>query len=576
MRQHYLFKSIIFNFQLNHSLSYNETGIVEQKRMKIKIEKTIHKEEKRIKVCIPYASELTSKIKNIDGAKWSATMKSWHIPYSKESYNQLLENFDDVEIIEGKLNSTKEIISKEKNQIQNENLKKTEDGIKNVSIYVTGRRIILKLPKSEIDTRFLVALRYSRWDKNGFCWVVPNYPGNLDLLKDYFKERIFTLEINEEIIVTKSEVEDYKLGKTDVLAIKSLSGRLKIFFNYNAIISKKIKSFPYCLWNKKEKYWTLPYSENYEKELKEFVTGNGYKWIYEIEQNENYKERRKSGKGELGFRACPEEYLSKLRELRYSEKTLKVYRSSFEEFINYYREIELNDITEKMITDFLLQLVTVRKVSSSFQNQSINAIKFYFEKVLKKERRVYLIDRPRKEQKLPTVLNMEEVTLLINSILNIKHKAIVMLAYSSGLRLGELVNLKIKDIDSKRMQIRVEQSKGKKDRYTILSKRMLEVFREYYKQYKPKEWIFEGATGGQYSPRSIQNIVQEAVKKAGIRKKAGVHTLRHTFATHLLEAGTDLRYIQSLLGHESSKTTEIYTHITTKGFDQIVSPLDTL
>ena len=163
---------------------------------------------------------------------------------------------------------------------------------------------------------------------------------------------------------------------------------------------------------------------------------------------------------------------------------------------------------------------------------------------------------------------------LFNTIENIKHKAILMLCYSAGLRLTELVNIRLKDIDSKRMQIRVEQSKGKKDRYSILSNRLLKLLREYFKIYKPKEWIFEGATGGQYSQRSIQLIMKEAVKKAGIKKRVSVHTLRHSFATHLLEQGTDLRYIQSLLGHESSKTTEIYTHITTKGFDQIVSPLD--
>jgi len=151
-----------------------------------------------------------------------------------------------------------------------------------------------------------------------------------------------------------------------------------------------------------------------------------------------------------------------------------------------------------------------------------------------------------------------------------------MLAYSAGLRLGELINVKITDIDSSRMQVRVEQAKGKKDRYSLLSVRLLEVLREYFREYKPKEWLFEGANGGQYSVSSIQAIMKDSIKKAGIKKKVSVHTLRHCFATHLLENGTDLRYIQSLLGHSSSKTTEIYTHVTTKGFDQIKSPLDNL
>jgi len=151
-----------------------------------------------------------------------------------------------------------------------------------------------------------------------------------------------------------------------------------------------------------------------------------------------------------------------------------------------------------------------------------------------------------------------------------------MLAYSAGLRLGELINVKITDIDSSRMQVRIVQAKGKKDRYSLLSVRLLDILREYFKVYKPKVWLFEGAMGGQYSVGSIQAIMKDSVTKAGIKKKVSVHTLRHSFATHLLESGTDLRYIQSLLGHSSSKTTEIYTHITTKGFDQIISPLDNL
>jgi integrase/recombinase XerD len=192
------------------------------------------------------------------------------------------------------------------------------------------------------------------------------------------------------------------------------------------------------------------------------------------------------------------------------------------------------------------------------------------------QRKVYLVDRLREEKRLPVVLNEKEIGDLLKATENIKHKAILMLAYSFGLRLIELINVKLTDIDTIRMQIRIEQSKGKIDRYTLLSVRLLEVLGEYLAIYKPKVWLFEGATGGQYSVGSVQAIMKNSMKKAGIKKKVSVHTLRHSFATHLLENGTDLRYIQSLLGHASSKTTEIYTHITTKGFDQIKSPLDKL
>jgi site-specific recombinase XerD len=233
-------------------------------------------------------------------------------------------------------------------------------------------------------------------------------------------------------------------------------------------------------------------------------------------------------------------------------------------------------MTDEMIVEFLRYLVNERNISGSYQNQSINSIKFYFERVMGGQRKVYTIDRPRKEKFLPEVLSEEEVVMILNSTENLKHKAMLITIYSAGLRVSEFINLKIKDIDSNRMQIRVEQGKGKKDRYTLLGKKTLEILRKYVAEYKPIVWLFEGTKGEQYSRRTINEILKKSVDKTNIKKRITVHTLRHSFATHLLEAGTDIRYIQSLLGHSSGKTTEIYTHITTKGFDQIISPLDKL
>jgi len=195
--------------------------------------------------------------------------------------------------------------------------------------------------------------------------------------------------------------------------------------------------------------------------------------------------------------------------------------------------------------------------------------------VLKREKLPYVyIDRPFKEKILPTVLSEEEVKQIINCVSNLKHKAILLTIYSAGLRISEAVNLKIADIDSKRKVIIIKDAKGKKDRNSLLSEKLLVVLREYFKQYKPKIWLFEGQFGGRYSDRSIQNVFRKACIDAKIMKKVSVHSLRHSFATHLLERGTDLRYIQELLGHSSSKTTEIYTHITRKGMEQVKSPLD--
>jgi site-specific recombinase XerD len=266
-----------------------------------------------------------------------------------------------------------------------------------------------------------------------------------------------------------------------------------------------------------------------------------------------------------------------LKELRYSENTIRSYITALEEFINYHHKTDIDQITEPMIIEFLRYLVMERIVSESYQNISINAIKFYYERVLGGKRKIYLVDRPRRETKLPVVFSAEEVSSVIKCTQNIKHKAILMVIYSGGLRISEALNLKITDIDSKRMQIRIVSAKGNKDRYTLLSEKTLAILREYYREYRPTQWVFEGVSVGEpYSARSIQQILKAAVRKAGINKPVTVHTLRHSFATHLLEQGTDIRYIQSLLGHASTKTTEIYTHITTSGFGKIKSPIDKL
>jgi site-specific recombinase XerD len=270
----------------------------------------------------------------------------------------------------------------------------------------------------------------------------------------------------------------------------------------------------------------------------------------------------------------PDEFIKTLTLKNYSPNTIRTYKSMLQEFLEYYKKLDPAKITEEQIRDYLLFLLDERKISISYQNQSINAIKFYYEQILGRPVRTYYIQRPKKEKILPNVLSEQEVLQILNNTDNLKHKTILSLIYSAGLRRGELINLKIKDIDSQRMYVIIRQGKGRKDRYSILSEKVLELLRRYVKQYKPVIWLFEGQFGGQYGASSIQHILKDAVAASKIRKRVTVHTLRHCFATHLLERGTDIRYIQELLGHQSSKTTEIYTHITQRGLGKIKSPLD--
>lgn len=222
-------------------------------------------------------------------------------------------------------------------------------------------------------------------------------------------------------------------------------------------------------------------------------------------------------------------------------------------------------------------IIFKNKLSSSYQNQIVNALKLFFSSILNKKIEIEKIHRPKREKKLPNVLSKEEVKMILNAHSNLKHKTMLSLIYSCGLRCGELLALQPVHIDSKRNIVLLNNSKGKKDRIVPLSPKILEILRAYYKVYKPITYLFKGQTKGQpYDDRSLQQVLKQALKKTGITKPVTLHWLRHSYATHLLESGTDLRYIQELLGHNSSKTTEIYTHVSTKCIQHIKSPFDDL
>ncbi|MGJ8666996.1 MAG: site-specific tyrosine recombinase/integron integrase [Patiriisocius sp.] len=273
------------------------------------------------------------------------------------------------------------------------------------------------------------------------------------------------------------------------------------------------------------------------------------------------------------YRVCPDTYIDKLIIKKYSNNTIKSYVSAFEKFINHFPDKEIDELTQVEIRDYLHHLIK-KDFSNSSINLTISSIKFYFEIVLGMPHSYYDIERPRKQIQLPTVLSKGEVKKMLGCTDNIKHRCIIGLLYSSGLRRNELIHLKIKDIDGARMSIKVVDAKGNKDRYSILSTTLLIEMRNYYRQYRPKIYLFEGNTNGKYSGTSVGKIVVKAALRAGIRKKVTPHTLRHSFATHLLESGTDIRYIQILLGHSSTKTTEIYTHVAQNSFRNIINPLD--
>lgn len=262
---------------------------------------------------------------------------------------------------------------------------------------------------------------------------------------------------------------------------------------------------------------------------------------------------------------------------RYSQNTVKTYTEALGNFLYFFKEKSVTEITNEDLIEFNNEYILRKNLSASYQNQIVNAIKLFYSRIQGKKIEIEGIHRPKRAKLLPNVLSKAEVKQILDAHINLKHRVMLSLIYSCGLRCGELLHLKPSDIDSKRNLIFIHQAKGKKDRIAPLSPKILGLLRDYYKLYKPKIWLFEGHLDGEpYSEKSLQSVLKLALHKTGIQKPVTLHWLRHSYATHLLENGTDLRYIQELLGHNSSKTTEIYTHVSTKSLQQIRSPFDDL
>lgn len=340
-----------------------------------------------------------------------------------------------------------------------------------------------------------------------------------------------------------------------------------IRFDFNRQIIAEVRKIPGAKWSQTLKAWYIP-----EKNCDRQLLMDHLSKVASVKSD--FKAEIPSP--ESVHIEIPAAYLALLEQKRYSDNTIKIYTSYFRHFLQHFRDKKTDEITKEEINSYLLDLIRTKNISESQQNQRINAIKFYYEKVMGRSREFYQVERPRRESKLPDVISKAEIKKMIEVTKNRKHRVIIQLLYSAGLRRSELIDLRLDQIDSNRMLIKIVGAKGKKDRYTQLSRNVLVELRAYYREYKPKKYIIEGADGSQYSATSIANVVKEAARLAGIKKRVTPHMLRHSFATHHLESGTDLRYIQEWLGHSSPKTTQIYTHVSETDFRKFNNPLDDL
>lgn len=334
-----------------------------------------------------------------------------------------------------------------------------------------------------------------------------------------------------------------------------------IKFPYNLQLISNLRENTTAKWSNSNKMWYVPNNPHYKN-------------LFNLSQK-SYSISSLNAVSSIN-QAALKRYEEQLRLKGYSANTIKVYTGEFIQFLKTLKNTPAQNIDAEKLRSYILYCIKKLNLSENAIHSRLNALKFYYEQVLHRDKFFVEIPRPKKPSTLPKALSVNDVKKMFAVTQNLKHLVLLKMCYGMGLRVSELVNLKIEDIDSDRMQVHIRSGKGKKDRYTILPESILTELRNYYKEYKPVEFLFEGQYGKQYSIRSAQQVFKTAMNKAKIKKRVGVHSLRHSYATHLIEQGTDIRFVQELLGHKDIKTTLIYTSLTDTAKRKIKSPLDRL
>lgn len=339
-------------------------------------------------------------------------------------------------------------------------------------------------------------------------------------------------------------------------------GVILIQFEFSERLKDDMRQrFPSAKWSQTKKSWYLPDLPSIRRALN---------------LNEKSEVDKRVSKINPVNRKAYIEMHEQLKLKQYSQNTVRQYLGELYHLLRLLKAYPIEDLTPKRLKDYFLYCVQKEGMAERKLNGKINAIKFYFEQVLHRPKMFFDIPRPKKPQRLPKTLSKNEVRRIFEVTGNLKHLVALKLSYGMGLRVSEVVNLKVEDIDSDRMVVHIRGAKGKKDRYVPLPTSIMPLLRRYYLDYRPQEYLLEGQYGGQYAKVSVQHIFKTAMNKAGVRKRVGIHGLRHSYATHLLESGADMRFIQELLGHNSIKTTQIYTKVTPRSMAKVKSPLDSL
>lgn len=557
--------------------------------------KTTWKGEVRIGLRFGKDPLLIAKIRKIKGAYYTPEIGSWHIRYDSGTYRQFLELNIPYKVEEA--NGTTDWQEDQSNcDITDIGWKTSVTAVRpkeedadipveksGISMRFNNGHIAVQLPYVEEDVRFLKSLRGAWWHAAGQVWLTKATVENLEKLQGRFG--CWETEDYERVRHLIGLRDDPRL--VEIYSTPEFPRQVMVKIRgYGADIDF-MKRIPERIYQKAYKRWLVPRDQKLLDRLVEHYQRNGTQVVNRIKQaRKDYNKKAHSLKEKQTYflSRYPGPYQSILRKYtdvliaqRYSWKTVTSYAGHFIKYLKFSAPKSLSQLTAEDANRYIAEIAS-RRVSESLINIIISSIKFYYDKVVFLSGfEINRIKRPRKSHRLPRVLSVQEVDRMLRSLENVKHLTILYTLYSSGLRLGEILKLKLEDVLFERNQLFINGAKGKKDRVVMLSERLKEILRIYLDEYQPIYWLFEGHDRqGPYSERSVQSIVKAASKKANINKRVTPHTLRHCFATHLLDGGVNIRYIQELLGHKDIKTTLIYTHVSTDKATAVVSPLDRL
>jgi integrase/recombinase XerD len=512
-------------------------------KKRVTLKRLFHRDRMRIGIFFDYDEKLKSVVRSIPGNLFSGSNRCFYVDDSEENLKMVMNALKDIAEIDIYPLTKKESVSRI-SDISNDVQQKT-----------------LPVPNSDKSGT-------GKNDESFYPKTIRNYPVST---KDNEKEADGGRKMDF------GPVEFTINEKDGLLVIRFLS-------LYDSEWIRELRTYGDCRYDRRRKEWFLPWSKMTCDSLADYFAGRGINVnIKKQIVNEVLKSERKITGDEIRTKELGRKALDGLDKLeihldenRYSARTRESYLSALELFFRYFSPKEPMDITEDEISLFIYDYIIRLGYSASYQNQMVSAIKtFYLISGMGKVNPGFL-ERPRRSRALPKVFSKDEVKRILNSARNSKHKLLLWLIYSCGLRRSEVINIKLSDLDRERSIIHIREGKGKVDRIVPVSAKVWEKSEEYLVSYRPRVYMFEGQSGGRYSSESVYRVFKDALLRAGIKKDVGVHSLRHSYATHLHENGLDIRYIQELLGHRSTRTTEIYTHVSRRNLIAVRSPIDDL